>query len=149
MSSALKQTVTEAMKTALKAGDKRRLGVIRLITAALKQVEVDTRKALSDADVLGILDKMVKQRRDSQRQYQDAGRDDLAAQEAYEIEVLQEFLPQALTDEEIQALIETALAESGASGMADMGKVMGLIKPKAQGRADMGRISGLVRARLS
>lgn len=149
MSSALKQTVTEAMKAALKAGDKRRLGVIRLITAALKQVEVDTRKALSDADVLGILDKMVKQRRDSQRQYQDAGRDDLAAQEAYEIEVLQEFLPQALTDEEIQALIETALAESGASGMADMGKVMGLIKPKAQGRADMGRISGLVRARLS
>ena len=149
MSSALKQTVTEAMKAALKAGDKPRLGVIRLITAALKQVEVDTRKELSDADVLGILDKMVKQRRDSHRQYQDAGRDDLATQEAYEIDVLQEFLPQALTDEEIQALIETALADTGASGMADMGKVMGLIKPQAQGRADMGRISGLVRARLS
>ena len=149
MSSALKQTITEAMKAAMKAGDKPRLGTIRLAAAALKQVEVDERKELTDADVLSILDKMVKQRRDSLKQYRDAEREDLAAQEAYEIEVLQDFLPQPLSEAEIKALIETALAETGASGMVDMGKVMGRIKPQAQGRADLGKISGLVRARLS
>ena len=149
MSSALKQTIIDAMKTAMKAGDKPRLGTIRLTTAALKQVEVDTRKELTDADVLSILDKMVKQRRDSLKQYQDAGREDLAEQEAYEIEVLQDFLPQPLSEDEIQAMIQAALDRTGACAIADMGKVMGLIKPQAQGRADLGKISALVRARLN
>ncbi len=137
------------MKTAMKAGDKPRLGVIRLITSAIKQVEVDERKDLSDADILAILDKMTKQRRESAAQYEQAGRQDLLDQENYEITVLQEFLPEALSDDEIDALIEAAIASTQASSIKDMGKVMGELKPKLQGRADMGAVSGRIKARLN
>jgi uncharacterized protein YqeY len=147
--SALKQTIQDAMKTAMKAGDKPRLGVIRLITSAIKQVEVDERKDLSDADILAILDKMTKQRRESAAQYEQAGRQDLLDQENYEITVLQEFLPEALSDDEIDALIEAAIASTQASSIKDMGKVMGELKPKLQGRADMGAVSGRIKARLN
>ena len=147
--SALKQTIQDAMKTAMKAGDKPRLGVIRLITSAIKQVEVDERKDLSDADILAILDKMTKQRRESAAQYEQAGRQDLLDQENYEITVLQAFLPEALSDDEIDALIEAAIASTQASSIKDMGKVMGELKPKLQGRADMGAVSGRIKARLN
>ncbi len=144
----LKQRIQDEMKAAMKAGDKRRLGVIRLLLAAIKQREVDERIELDDAQVLAVLDKMVKQRRDSLDQYEKAGRDDLAEQEQYEIEVLQAYLPAALSDDEISALISDAIASTGASSLRDMGKVMGIIKPKAQGRADMGAISALVKQQL-
>jgi uncharacterized protein YqeY len=145
----LKQRITEDMKTAMRAGDKRRLGVIRLIMAAIKQREVDERiESLSDEQVLAVLDKMVKQRRESVAQYEKAGRDDLAEQESFEIQVLQDYLPAALSDSEIDALIEHALADTGASSMKDMGKVMGVLKPKLQGRADMGAVSARIKARL-
>lgn len=144
----LKQQITDAMKAAMKAGDKPRLGVIRLILAAIKQREVDERIELDDPQVLAVLDKMVKQRRDSIRQYADAGRDDLVEQESAEVEVIQEFLPAALTETEITAIIDAAIAESGAESMRDMGKVMGLVKPQVQGRADVGRVSGLVKQKL-
>ncbi|KAA3627056.1 MAG: GatB/YqeY domain-containing protein [Proteobacteria bacterium] len=149
MSEALKQRVQSDMKTALKAGDKRRLGVIRLLMAAIKQREVDERIELDDADVLAVIDKMVKQRRDSITQYQDAGRQELADQEQYEIEVLGEYLPEALGEAEIAALIETAIAQSGALSMRDMGKVMGILKPQLQGRADVGAVSAEVKKRLA
>lgn len=125
----LKARLTEEMKACMKAGDKKRLGVIRSMLAAIKQVEVDTQKALTDEDVIAVLDKQVKQRRDSIQQYKDAGRDELAEQEQYEMEVIQTFLPQPLTDAEIEQLIEQAIAETGAAGMQDMGKVMGVLKP--------------------
>ena len=144
----LKQQITYAMKAAMKGGDKARLGVVRLMLAAIKQREVDERIELDDSQVLAVLDKMVKQRRDSIKQYGDAGRDDLAAAEASEIEVIQEFLPAALSGAEISAIIEAAIAESGAESMRDMGKVMGIVKPKVQGRADVGRVSGLVKQKL-
>jgi len=144
----LKKQITDAMKAAMKGGDKARLGVIRLILAAIKQREVDERIELDDSQVLAVLDKMVKQRRDSIRQYGDAGRDDLVAVEAAEIEVIQEFLPSALSEEEIGAIIEAAIAETGAESMRDMGKVMGIVKPKVQGRADVGQVSGLVKQKL-
>jgi len=145
----LKQRITEDMKTAMRAGDKRRLGVIRLIMAAIKQREVDERiDGLSDDQVLVVLDKMVKQRRESVAQYEKAGRDDLAEQETFEIQVLQDYLPEALSDSEIDALIEQALADTGANSMKDMGKVMGALKPKLQGRADMGAVSARIKARL-
>lgn len=149
MREALKQRVQSDMKTALKAGDKRRLGVIRLLMAAIKQREVDERIELDDADVLAVIDKMVKQRRDSITQYQDAGRQELADQEQYEIEVLGEYLPEALGEAEIAALIETAIAQSGALSMRDMGKVMGILKPQLQGRADVGAVSAEVKKRLA
>ena len=149
MSEALKQRVQSDMKTALKAGDKRRLGVIRLLMAAIKQREVDERIELDDTDVLAVIDKMVKQRRDSITQYQDAGRQELADQEQYEIEVLGEYLPEALGEAEITALIETAIAQSGAQSMRDMGKVMGILKPQLQGRADVGAVSAEVKKRLA
>ena len=132
----------------MKGGDKARLGVVRLMLAAIKQREVDERIERDDSQVLAVLDKMVKQRRDSIKQYGDAGRDDLAAAEASEIEVIQEFLPAALSGAEISAIIEAAIAESGAESMRDMGKVMGIVKPKVQGRADVGRVSGLVKQKL-
>ena len=132
----------------MKGGDKARLAVVRLMLAAVKQREVDERIELDDSQVLAVLDKMVKQRRDSIQQYGDAGRDDLVAQEAAEIEVIQEFLPKALSDDEINAIIEAAIAETGAESMRDMGKVMGIVKPQVQGRADVGQVSGRVKQRL-
>ena len=132
----------------MKGGKKARLGVIRLILAAVKQREVDERIELDDSQVLAVLDKMVKQRRDSIQQYSEAGRDDLAAQEAAEIEVIQEFLPAALSEPEIVAIIDAAIAETAAESMRDMGKVMGVVKPKVQGRADVGMVSGLVKQKL-
>jgi uncharacterized protein YqeY len=137
------------MKTALKAGDKRRLGAVRLILAAVKQKEVDERKELADPEVLAVLEKMLKQRRDSISQYEQAGRTDLAEQEAFEVGVIQGYMPAALGDAEIAALIEEAIAATGAKAMADMGKVMAIVKPKIQGRADMGAVSARVKQRLA
>ena len=144
----LKQQITDAMKAAMKGGDKARLAVVRLMLAAVKQREVDERIELDDSQVLAVLDKMVKQRRDSIQQYGDAGRDDLVAQEAAEIEVIQEFLPKPLSDDEINTIIEAAIADTGAESMRDMGKVMGIVKPQVQGRADVGQVSGRVKQRL-
>ena len=144
----LKQRLVEDMKTAMKAGEKRRLGVIRLINAAIKQREVDERIELDDIQVLAVLDKMLKQRRDSINQYEAAKREDLAEQERYEIGICQEYLPTALTADEIAALIEAAVAASGAASLKDMGKVMALLKPQVQGRADVGAVSALVKQRL-
>ena len=137
------------MKTALKAGDKRRLGAVRLILAAVKQKEIDERKELADPEVLGVLEKMLKQRRDSIGQFEQAGRTDLAEQEAYEVGVIQGYMPAALGDAEIAALIEEAIAATGAKAMAEMGKVMAIVKPKIQGRADMGAVSARVKQRLA
>ena len=147
--SAIHDRLKEAMKEAMRAKEKERLTTIRLALSAVKQVEVDTRETLDDAAILAILDKLVKQRRDSIKQYEDAGRQELADVEKAEIEVLQEFLPKPLTDEEINALIEDAVAKTGAESMKDMGKVMGMLKPQLQGRADMGAVSGKIKARLS
>ena len=145
----LKDKLQQDMKEAMRGGDKPRLGVIRLINAAIKQREVDERIELDDAQVTGVLDKMAKQRRESIDQYEKAGRDDLARQENFELEVLQAYLPEQLGDAEIDALIDEAIQSSGASSMKDMGKVMGQLKPKLQGRADMGAVSGKIKARLS
>ena len=147
--SAIHDNLKEAMKDAMRAKQKERLTTIRLALSAIKQVEVDTRETLDDAAILAILDKLVKQRRDSIKQYEDAGRKELADVEKAEIDVLQEFLPKPLTDEEIEALIEDAVAKTGAESMKDMGKVMGMLKPQLQGRADMGAVSGKIKARLS
>ena len=144
----LSQRIREDMKTALKAGDKRRLGVIRLILAAIKQREVDERIELDDSQTLAVLDKMVKQRRDSIEQFEKAGRNELAEQESFEIEVLQAYMPEALSEEEIDAMIAEAISGTGAASLRDMGKVMGLLKPKIQGRADMGAVSAMVKQRL-
>jgi uncharacterized protein YqeY len=144
----LKQRLVEDMKAAMKAGEKRRLGIIRLINAAIKQREVDERIELDDIQVLAVLDKMLKQRRDSITQYEAAKREDLAEQERYEIGVCQEYLPAALGDGEIAALIETAVAASGATSVKEMGKVMAILKPQVQGRADVGAVSALVKQRL-
>ncbi|MCL9780970.1 GatB/YqeY domain-containing protein [Vibrio sp. S4M6] len=146
---ALIEQLKEEQKLAMKAKDKPRLGTIRLALSAIKQREVDEKITLSDEDILAVLTKMVKQRRDSVSQYESAGRQDLADAEKAEITVLEEFMPQPLSEEEVSALLESAIAESGAAGMQDMGKVMGVLKPKIQGRADMGKVSGLVRAKLS
>lgn len=145
----LKDQLTEAMKSAMKAKDKERLGVIRLMLAECKRVEVDERIELSDERVLAILDKMVKQRRDSATQYQDAGRDELAAQENFEISVIQDFLPAPLSEAELVAIIDSAIKDSGAASPQDMGKVMALVKPQIQGRADMGAASQLVKQKLN
>jgi uncharacterized protein YqeY len=147
--SALKERLQADMKAAMKAGEKDRLGVIRLIMAAIKQREVDERIQLDDAQILAVLDKMVKQRRESITQFQSAGRDDLVAAEQAELGVIQEYLPQALSEEEVESLIKEALAESGASGIGDMGKVMALLKPRMQGRADMSTVSLRVKSLLS
>jgi len=145
----LKAKLTQEMKACMKAGDKKRLAVIRSMLAAIKQVEVDSQKQLGDDEVIAVLDKQVKQRRDSIEQYESADRPELAEQERYEMEVIQEFLPQPLSDEEIDALIDAAIAETGASGMQGMGQVMGVLKPKMQGRADMAEVSKKVRAKLA
>ena len=144
----LKDQLQADMKTAMKAGDKPRLGVIRLMMAAIKQREVDERIALDDAQVLAVLDKMVKQRRDSVEQYGAAGRQDLVDVERFELEVIQGYLPAALDEAELAALVEDAVTASGAAAMSDMGKVMALLKPRVQGRADMGAVSTLVKRRL-
>ena len=144
----LKQHIQDDMKTAMKAGEKERLGVIRLILAAIKQIEVDQRIVLDDVQVIAVLDKMLKQRRDSIAQYTAAGRTDLADVESAEVVIIQSYMPQALTDAEIDALVEQAVGEVGASTIADMGKVMALLKPKMQGRADMGAVSARIKAKL-
>jgi uncharacterized protein YqeY len=144
----LKDTLKQAMKDAMRAKAKERLGAIRLIQAEIKRIEVDERTDLDDDHVLVILDKMLKQRRDSISQYQAAERNDLADIEIFEVGIIQEFLPAQLSDDEITALIDDAIAATGASEMKDMGKVMGMIKPKAQGRADVGAIGKLIKDRF-
>lgn len=146
--STIVETVKAAVKDAMRAKDKLRLGALRLITAEFKKVEVDERIEVDDARALVILDKMTKQRRDSIAQYKDAGRDELADAEQFEIDVLSEFLPEALSEEELAKLVADAIAQSGAAGMQDMGKVMGILKPQVQGRADMAQISQLVKSQL-
>ncbi len=133
----------------MKGGDKPRLGVVRLALAAIKQIEVDERIELDNDRVLAVLDKMVKQRRESISQYTDAGRTDLAEQEEYEISVLKDFLPEALSDAEIIQMIAKAIEDTGAASIKDMGKVMGILKPQMQGRADMGAVSGKIKAQLN
>ena len=145
----LKQQLTDDMKAAMKSGDKDSLGVIRLINAAIKQKEVDERVELDDAAVLAVLEKMVKQRKDSVSQYAAANREDLAAIERAEIAVIETYLPAKLGEDEILAAIDAAIAQTGASGAADMGKLMGVLKPKLAGQADMGQVSGLVKRRLA
>ena len=144
--SALKEQLTAAMKDAMRAKEKARLGVFRMALSAIKQIEVDERIEPDDARVLALLDKLIKQRKDSATQYRDAGRPELAETEEAEIVVLQEFLPTQLSDAEVDALIDDAISQTGAAGMQDMGKVMGI---QLQGRADMGAASGKVRAKLN
>ena len=144
----LKARIQEDMKSAMRGGDKRRLGIIRLILAAIKQREVDERIELDDVQVTVVLDKMLKQRRESLSQYEQAGRADLAEQEQYEMEVVQAYLPQPLSTAEIDTLIGQAITETGANGIKDMGKVMALLKPQLQGRADMTAVSGQIKAKL-
>lgn len=143
------EQLKDAQKAAMRAKEKARLGTIRLAMAAIKQVEVDSQKTLSDDEIIAVLTKMVKQRRDSIKQYEDAGRQDLAEVEAAEVVVLQDFLPQPLTDAELDALIAQALASTGASSMQDMGKVMGLLRGQVQGRADMAVVSQKIKAALA
>ena len=144
----LKSKITEDMKTAMRAKETARLGTVRLLLSAMKQKEVDERVVLTDADILAIIDKMVKQRRESIAQFEKAGRNDLADVEKAEIAVLSTYLPQQLSEAEVAAAIATAIAEAGAAGAKDMGKVMGLLKPRLAGRTDMGKVSGLVKAKL-
>jgi len=144
----LKQQITEDMKTAMKAKDVSRLSAIRMLLAAIKQREVDERIELDDAQILTVIEKMLKQRRDSLSQYEAANRQDLADVEKLEITVLQTYLPQPLTDAEVEALLNQAVELSGASGMKDMGKVMAILKPQITGRADAAKVSALVKAKL-
>jgi uncharacterized protein YqeY len=145
---ALKERITEDMKGAMRAGDKERLGTIRLALAAIKQREVDERITLDDAQVLAVLEKMIKQRREAITQFQSGGRADLVAKETAEITLLQGYLPAQLSDAEVDALIAEAIAATGAASVKDMGKVMAVVKPKAQGRADMGAVSARIRQKL-
>jgi uncharacterized protein YqeY len=145
----LQKQIQDAAIVALKAGEKPRLAIIRLMTSAMKQIEVDERIELDDARVIAILDKMVKQRRESISQFKTAGRDDLIKQESFEIDIIQEFLPQALSEEEIDGIVKQAIEQTSASSIKDMGKVMGLVKPQIIGRADMGEVSGRIKSILS
>ena len=145
----LKARITDDMKTAMRAKEMARLGTIRLLLAAIKQREVDERIELDDAAVSSIVEKLIKQRKDSISQFQVAGRDDLVAAEQAELVVLQAYLPEQLSAAEVEAAVATAIAESGASSAKDMGKVMGLLKPRLAGRADMGQVSALIKARLA
>lgn len=142
----LKERVREDMKASMKSGDKSRLGVIRMILAAIKQVEVDERIELDDARVILVLDKMLKQRRESIKQFRDANRNDLAEVEEAEVIVIQDFLPQPLTGEEIDAMVAQAIIDTGATSIKDMGNVMALLKPQMQGRADMAVVSARIKA---
>jgi hypothetical protein len=144
----LKEHITEDMKAAMRAQDKARLAAVRLLQAAIKQREVDERIVLDDAQVLAVIEKMLKQRRDSIEQYEKAGRQDLADAEKFEVSILQAYMPQPLSDREITALIDQAVAASGAAGMKDMGKVMALLKPQIAGRADGAKVSALVKTKL-
>ncbi len=145
----LKQRLTDDMKTAMKAGEKERLATIRLINAAIKQKEVDERVEMDDARVLAVLEKMVKQRKDSIEQFDKAGRDDLSVIERAEMAIIEQYLPTKMGEDEIKAAIEAAVAETGASSPADMGKLMGVLKPQLAGQADMGQVSALVKKRLA
>ena len=147
--SALKTQILSDMKSSMKSGDKARLLVIRNMLSAIKQIEVDERIDLDDARVIVVLDKMSKQRRESIAQYTTAGRDDLIQIEAAELEIIQEFLPEAMSDTEIETAIDDAINTTGASSIKEMGKVMGILKPKLQGRADMGKVSQLIKSRLA
>ncbi len=149
MSDTLKSKLQDDMKSSMKAGNKDRLGVIRLMLAAIKQIEVDERIELDNDRITAVLDKMAKQRRESISQFESAGRDDLIAIEQAELEIIQEFLPEALSDEEINALVEQSISATGAATIKDMGKLMGMLKPQLQGRADMGKVSQLIKSRLS
>jgi uncharacterized protein YqeY len=145
----LKDQIQNDMKAAMKGGEKARLGVIRLLQSAIRQREVDERITLDDAAVLAIIEKMIKQRRDSVTQFQAGGRPELADAETAEITLLQGYLPAALSDAEVDQIIAAAITESGAASVKDMGKVMGLVKPKVQGRVDMGAVSGKIKAKLA
>ncbi len=145
----LKERIQSDMKDAMRARDTERLGVIRMAMAAIKQREVDSREDLDEPGTLAVLEKMVKQRRESIRQYRDGGRDDLADKEQSEIDVLAGYLPEQLDEAAVEALVDEAIASTGASGMRDMGKVMGILKAKAQGQTDMGALSAMVKARLA
>lgn len=145
---ALKERIQQEMKDALREGDRSRLSVIRLIMAAYKQREIDEQIELDDAGIVGVLQKMTKQRRDSIEQYRAAGREDLADQERYELEIIATYLPEALDDSAVAAAIDAAVAELGATSMRDMGKVMALLKSRLEGRADMAAVSATVKARL-
>ena len=147
--SELKKQIQDAVISAMKAGEKKRLSIIRLMTSAMKQVEIDERIELDDQRIIVILDKMVKQRRESISQFKTAGRDDLVKQESFEIDIIQEFLPQALGEEEVDEIVNQAIEQTGASSIKDMGKVMGLVKPQIVGRADMGEVSGRIKSLLS
>ena len=147
--STIKPRIESAVKDAMRAREKQRLGVLRLVMSELKKVEVDERIELDDVRVLAILDKMTKQRKDSLTQYKAAGRDDLVAQEAFEIELIKEFLPTALTADELEDLVTKAVADSEASSMKDMGQVMAILRPQIQGRADMGAVSAQVKSLLT
>jgi uncharacterized protein len=145
----LKQKITEDMKAAMRAGDTKRRDTIRLLQAAIKQREVDERIELDDAAVVAAIEKMLKQRKDSITQYEAAGRNDLADVEKDEVVVLSAYMPQALSDSEVESLVAEAVSSSGAKGMQDMGKVMAVLKPKLAGRADMGKVSALVKGKIS
>ena len=145
----LKDRINDALKTAMRAKEKERVGVLRLVMAEFKRIEVDERIEVDDARALGLLDKMVKQRRDSEQQYRNAGRDDLATQEAYEIAEITVFLPAPLRADELGQIVAKAIADAGVTEARDMGKAMALIKPQVQGRADMGEVSKLLKAKLS
>lgn len=145
----LKTTVTDDMKAAMKAKDKETLGTIRMLTAAIKQIEVDERRELSDADVLTIVSKMIKQRKDAAEQFVEAGREDLQQKELAEIKIIEKYLPAQLSTEEVTAIVHAIIAETGASGMQDMGQVMASTKAKVAGQADMGQVSQIVKAALS
>ena len=145
----LKAQITEDMKTAMRAKDSVRLGAVRLLLAAIKQREVDERIELTDADVIAVIEKMLKQRRDSIAAFELAKRDDLADIEKFEVSVLQTYMPKQMSDAEISAIVDQVIADSGAQGAKDMGKVVGLVKPLVAGMADMGKVSGLIKARLS
>ena len=147
--SALKTTIDEATKTAMKAREKERVATLRMVNAEIKRVEVDERRELSDDDVIGILKKMVKQRQDAHSQYQSAGRDDLAEKEAFEIGLIEEFLPEMMSDDDLAALVEKCVADVDAQGMQDMGKVMGALKQAAGSQIDMGKASAMVKAQLN
>ncbi|MGD2138431.1 MAG: GatB/YqeY domain-containing protein [Gammaproteobacteria bacterium] len=144
----LKDRIQQDVKDAMRARDRERLATIRLITAAIKQREVDERIELDDTQVTAVLDKMAKQRRESIAQFEKAGRDDLIARETAELEIINTYLPEPLSESELQALIDEAMAQTGAATLSDMGKLMGVLKPKLQGRADMAAVSAMIKARL-
>jgi uncharacterized protein YqeY len=146
---ALRDSINDALKNAMRAKEKERVAVLRLVMSEFKRIEVDERIEVEDARALAVLDKMIKQRRDSEQQYRAAGREELAAQEAYEVSQIQEFMPAALSNEELSAIVTQAVSDAGVTDMRDMGKAMALIKPQVQGRADMGEVSKLLKEQLS